>query len=210
MAKRSPPRGTRSPRRSAAAPRARDPRPPRASELDVALDLVRGGLLVLDGELRVERASASWADAFAIAPADVVGRPLSGIGRGEWNDATILERLSSLLRGGAPFRDHEVVRELPHGGRRVLRVAAALLTPPGSAQPRLLLAVADETDAREAAELRKALAAAEKARDAEAQAGRLRDEFVATVSHELRGPLGSIANCVHLHSPGQCHEPEQR
>src|SRR5262249_60575109 len=74
----------------------------------------------------------------------------------------------------------------------------------------LLFAVADETDAREAAELRKALAAAEKARDAEAQAGRLRDEFVATVSHELRGPLGSIANWVHLLSSGQVDEAVQR
>src|SRR5262249_60606023 len=94
--------------------------------------------------------------------------------------------------------DREVVRELAQGGRGVLRVAGALLPPPRSPQPRLLLAVADETDAREAAELRKALAAAEKARDAEAQAGRLRDEFVATVSHELRGPLGAIADWVHL------------
>jgi two-component system, chemotaxis family, CheB/CheR fusion protein len=210
MAKRLLPRGATATRRPVAAARARRPGAARLSELDVALDVVHEAVLVLDEELRVEKASAFFSDAFAIAPAEAVGRPLTELGRGEWNDAALLERLSSVLQGGAALRGHEIARELPQGGRRVLRVSAALLTPPGAPHPRLFLAAADETHARDVAELRKALAAAEKARDAEAQAGRLRDEFVATVSHELRGPLGSIANWVHLLSSGQVDEAVQR
>jgi hypothetical protein len=54
-------------------------------------------LLFLAADLTVIAASASFCHAFQIEPASVPGRPLSGLGGGEW----ALAQLSSLLRATA-------------------------------------------------------------------------------------------------------------
>jgi two-component system, chemotaxis family, CheB/CheR fusion protein len=178
--------------------------------IGAVFDIVRQSLLILDGELRVEKVSSCYCQTFRVRPEEVLGRGLFELGHGQWDVPTLRARLEEVLRAGTPMMDFELDRDLPHVGSRLLRLGAGIVSSPAAKKRRLLLAIEDATDAKAAAEARHALAAAEKARDAEAQAGRLRDEFVATVSHELRGPLGSIANWVHLLSSGSVDEAVQR
>ena len=58
---------------------------------------------------------------------------------------------------------------------------------------RILLAIEDRTELQHAAEERERLLALEtEARQRAEEADRVKDEFVATLSHELRGPLSSM------------------
>jgi len=178
--------------------------------IDAVFDIVRQSLLILDGELRVEKISACYCQTFRVRPEEVLGRGFFELGNGQWDVPALRARIEEVSRSGTPMMDFELDRELPHVGTRLVRLGAGIVSSPAAKERLLLVAIEDATDAKAAAEARHALAAAEKARDAEAQAGRLRDEFVATVSHELRGPLGSIANWVHLLSSGSVDEAVQR
>ena len=55
-------------------------------------------LLLIDGDLKVIAASASFCRDFQIEPAGVPGKRLSGLGEGEWD---VPQRSTSLLEGTA-------------------------------------------------------------------------------------------------------------
>jgi two-component system, sensor histidine kinase len=50
----------------------------------------------------------------------------------------------------------------------------------------------------------------EQARDAEAQAARRKDEFLAMLAHELRNPLAPVRNALHILMHGRGDDPERR
>jgi len=50
----------------------------------------------------------------------------------------------------------------------------------------------------------------EQARDAEAQAARRKDEFLAMLAHELRNPLAPVRNALHILMNGSGDDPERR
>src|SRR4029453_11951252 len=63
----------------------------------------------------------------------------------------------------------------------------------------ILLALEDKTQAKNVEKSRETLLAMEQAGRMRAEeADRLKDEFVATTSHELRGPLNAMVGWVHI------------
>jgi hypothetical protein len=105
-------------------------------------------LLLLDGELRVGGASESFCEAFQIDPATAVGSSLFDLGAGEWD----LPKLRVFLRGiadGTPQASAlETELERLEVEPRCLCIHGRLLAYEDLSQPRLLVAVADVTDAR--------------------------------------------------------------
>src|SRR5439155_25781538 len=87
--------------------------------------------------------------------------------------------------------------------RRNMGVSASRLSLGEPAPTRILLAIDDRTEEVRMAEDREHLLVQEEsaARQAES-ASRLKDEFIATVSHELRGPLNAMAGWVHVLGSG--------
>jgi two-component system CheB/CheR fusion protein len=178
-----------------------------------ALDVIRHGLVVLDAELKIERANAWFYQRFQASPSDIVGRPFLALDGGRWDAPGLAQLLLEAASADRVFSDFELDREFSGAGRRVLVLSARALRPSAGDHPaaeakrRVLLVIDDVTDARAAAEAREALARMERLQQAEAS--RLKDQFVATISHELRGPLSAIAAWVHVLLSGKSDRATQ-
>jgi two-component sensor histidine kinase len=129
-------------------------RPPARPEvaLTLAMALVASSdvpLLLLDGDLVVIAASASFCAAFHIDPASVAGQPVFSLGAGEWNARRLRSLLTATVSGQASVEAYEM--DLETGGQEPRRLVLKAQTLAYDAdQVRLLLTVADVTDARHA------------------------------------------------------------
>jgi len=160
---------------------------------------VREPLLILDGELRVEKANRAFYDGFQVGPEETQGRLLWELSNGQWDRPELRTALEEVLVKGSSFEDFEVEYDLPKIGRRIMALNARRLHHEHGGKGRALLAIEDRTEVKRAERGREAVLALEHAARERAEAAdQLKDEFVATVSHELRGPLTSIAGWMHI------------
>jgi two-component system CheB/CheR fusion protein len=142
------------------------------------------GILLLDGELRVLRANPRYCAIAATAAEDTVGRTLFELSRGLWDVPAMRALVEGARAGEGGSVDVEV--NVGDARARVVRVHVRPLEGTPSAPGRLLVVIDDV--------VRAGAAPAERAgyRDGG------RDEIIARAAHELRGPLGSISNWVHV------------
>jgi signal transduction histidine kinase len=131
-------------------------------------------LLILDRELRVAKVSRRYCELFGVERDDAVGCSLYALGVGRWSTLTVRALLEAALRGETPERV-SLECDFPSRGRRAATVhARPLATAPADAW---ILFVVEDTPAGPEASL---------------------DEFLGQLEHQLRGPLASIANWLHL------------
>ncbi len=105
-------------------------------------------LVLLDGDLAVIAASASFCQAFDIDPASAPGRRLFELGAGEWDAPQLRSLLRATLSGQAEIQAYEMdLERKDREGRRLVLNARKLDYGDGD-NVRLLLAVSDVTDAR--------------------------------------------------------------
>jgi two-component sensor histidine kinase len=134
-------------------------RPPSVSDVSLSLTLAVVGsstapLLLLDGDLTVISASASFCTAFGIDPATVQGIHISDLGEGEWRAPQLRVLLSATAAGEAEIEAYEMDLKIGDGPIHRLVVNAHKLDYGDEEPVRLLVAVADVTDARAAAKLK--------------------------------------------------------
>jgi len=111
-------------------------------------------ILLLDGELLVIAASASFSRAFRIDPAETSGRSVFDLGDGEWNVPQLRSLLKATLSGAANLASYEMDLKRADIGLRRLILNAHKLDYADPTSIRLLLAVSDVTDARLAERLK--------------------------------------------------------
>jgi len=180
-------------------------------ELQRALDYanaivstVRGPLLIMDGDLRVEKANRAYYVTFGVRPDGTEGRLLYELGDGQWDLPSLRTALEEVLPKDSSFEDFEVEREFPGIGRRTMCLNGRRLHHEPGRSERILLAIEDRTELKRAEQARDALLDLEQAARVRAEAAdHLKDEFVATVSHELRGPLTAMVGWMHILSSGE-------
>jgi two-component sensor histidine kinase len=140
-------------------------------------------VLLLDDDLRVKGASASFCDAFQLPPRAVPGRRLAELGGGEWDAPQLTSLLSATASGYAEVEAHELDLHPANQPIRHLRLNARKLDY-GVAEPsRLLLTIMDVT----------AALAEEKAR---ADLLQEKDVLLQEVQHRVANSLQIIASVL--------------
>ncbi len=105
-------------------------------------------LVLLDGDLRVIAASASFFTTFQIDAEGAIGQPFISLGDGEWNLPRLRSLLSATLSGAAAVQAYELELTSRRLGSRTLLLNAHLLAYGDGTEVRLLLGLSDVTDAR--------------------------------------------------------------
>jgi two-component system CheB/CheR fusion protein len=166
---------------------------------EAIVDTVGSPLLILNARLRVERANRSYYQVFGRTPEETEGQALSELGGGLWDVAELRRRLADLPAGGNEVKGLVVDGQVPGRGTRAMFVNARRLTLEESEAVRILISIEDRTEEIRAQRERESLLVQQERAARQAQmASRLKDEFIATVSHELRGPLNAMAGWVHV------------
>jgi len=145
---------------------------------------VREPLLALDAELHVKSANRAFYETFRVSPDETLGRFLYGLGDGQWDIPALRRLLEEILPRNPSFEDFEVEHDFEHIGPKTMLLNARCFPPEGRFEL-ILLAIEDVT-ARRSAER------------AVLEAERRKDEFIVTLAHELRNPLGAISMAAQL------------
>jgi two-component system CheB/CheR fusion protein len=165
---------------------------------------VRGPLLIMDGDLRVEKANRAYYDTFAARPEETEGRLLYELGGRQWDIPALRTALEEVLPKDSSFEGFEVSQDFPQIGPRTMTLNARRLRNEHGASERIFLAIEDRTALKRVEQKRDALLVLEQeARERAESADHLKDEFVATVSHELRGPLTAMVGWMHILTSGE-------
>jgi signal transduction histidine kinase/CheY-like chemotaxis protein len=152
---------------------------------DDIIATLREPFLVLDGDLRVKTANRSFYDSFHVSKGETENQFVYDLGNGQWDIPGLRQLLDEVLSRKKSVHDFEVEHTFPALGRKTMLLNARPF-PPDSEHPELiLLAVEDVSAVRERA-------------DELAEANRHKDEFLATLAHELRNPLAPIRNAVQI------------
>ncbi len=150
---------------------------------DDIIATLREPFLMLDSDLRVKTANRSFYDSFRVSKEETENRLVYDLGNGQWDIPGLRKLLDEVLSHSQSVHDFEVKHTFPTLGLKTMLLNARPF-PPDSKYPELiLLAVEDVSALRERA-------------DELAEANRNKDEFLATLAHELRNPLAPIRNAV--------------
>ncbi len=158
------------------------------------VETMREPLLVLDGDLRVLSANRAFYAMFKTSPAateQCLLYELGESGNRNWDIPALRRQLDEVLPHSSAFVDFEVTHVFPGIGEKTMRLNAIRLAWAGRAL--ILLAMEDDTQR---------LAAF----DALKQADRRKNEFLAMLAHELRGPLAPIRNALEIWRGGNASE----
>ncbi len=159
-----------------------------AKALIYADDIVatlREPFVVLDRDLRVKTANRSFYDSFHVSKGETENQFVYDLGNGQWDIPALRTLLDQVLSRNKSVHDFEVEHTFPALGRKTMLLNARPF-PPDSKHPELiLLAVEDVSAVRERA-------------DELAEVNRRKDEFLATLAHELRNPLAPLRNGLQI------------
>jgi PAS domain S-box-containing protein len=118
------------------------------------IETVRQPLVVLDSDLRVQRATSAFYETFRVSRAETEGRLLYDLGNGQWNIPRLREALGEALFRNESFQDMELEHAFPHIGRRRMRLNGKRISPDGEQRRSVLLSIEDISERRQEAEIR--------------------------------------------------------
>jgi len=111
------------------------------------VNTVREPLVVLDGNLRVISANASFYRTFRVTPVETEGNLLYELGNREWDIAPLRKLLEEVLPKRAEVSDYELDYVSPESGNKIMIINARRIVQEVGAQERdlLLLAIEEKT-----------------------------------------------------------------
>jgi two-component sensor histidine kinase len=128
--------------------------PQGAQSLALAMVAASGSpLLLIDGDLELIAASASFGRDFHIDVSGMVGHSIFGLGQGQWDSPQLHALLNATLAGPSDADAFEMTLDSDFREPRRLVLSASKLHYGEAEDVRLLLAVTDVTDARATADL---------------------------------------------------------
>ncbi len=150
---------------------------------DDIISTLREPFVVLDANLRVKTANRAFYDTFHVSKEETEHCSVYDLGDGQWDIPGLRQLLDDVISKKQPVHDFDVEHTFPDIGHKTMLLNARPF-PVDSQHPQLiLLAVEDVSELRQ--------------RDYELlEVSRHKDEFLATLAHELRNPLAPIRNAV--------------
>ncbi|WP_375503090.1 chemotaxis protein CheB [uncultured Nostoc sp.] len=165
---------------------------------EAIVETVQVPLIVLDSDLRVNKANRSFYETFQVSPAETTQSLIFELGNGQWNLRGLQPLLEDILVNNTSIQNLEVEHHFEHIGKKTMLLNGWKVIQQGEAQ-RILLAIEDITDRKQFELERSFILAQEQSARQEAQmANRAKDEFLSNLSHELRNPLNSILGWAQL------------
>ena len=166
-------------------------RPESSSSLGMALVMSSSTpLVLLDQDLVVQAASGSFCRSFSVNPDSVVGKELFALGNGEWDTPQLRSLMRSTASGRAAIDAYELELKRPGEAPRCLILNAHVLDHNPEEDLRVVLAVTDVTEARQAA------------RDMDAVV-REKDILLKEMSHRIANSLQIIASVLMQRGPSR-------
>jgi two-component sensor histidine kinase len=117
---------------------------------DAMIVTVRQPLLVLNAELRVERANPAFYDLFKVTPEQTSDRLIYDLGNGQWNIPALRHLLETVLGGEEHVENYRVEHEFEDIGHRIMLLNARRIESEEARPHLILLAITDVTDLEQA------------------------------------------------------------
>jgi PAS domain S-box-containing protein len=114
------------------------------------VETVREPLLVLDHQLHVERANRAFYRVFHVTPAETVGKFIYEINHHQWDIPSLRKLLEQILPQRITIEDFLVEHDFEHLGHRTMLLNARLIEDPLHKTERILLAIEDITERKQA------------------------------------------------------------
>jgi len=112
-----------------------------ANYADALIETIREPLLVLDGELRVKRATSAFCDQFRVSPDATEGRLLYDLGDRQWNIPALRSLLEEVLPKNAHVDDFKVAHTFPKIGKKTMLLNARRVAPADGEEPVIVLSI---------------------------------------------------------------------
>jgi PAS domain S-box-containing protein len=152
---------------------------------EAIVETVREPLLILDSDLKVRSANRAFYQTFHVEKKETEGRVIYELGNRQWDIPELRTLIGDILPRHSSFENFQVEQTFEHIGPRTMMLNAHRFDDADSNLELILLAIEDVTVRRQAEE-------------ALQDADRRKNEFLATLSHELRNPLSAIAYAVEI------------
>ncbi|MEH2121123.1 CheR family methyltransferase [Nostoc sp.] len=162
------------------------------------VETVQVPLIVLDSDLRVNKANRSFYETFQVSPSQTTQSLIFELGNGQWNLPELRSLLEDIFANDTSIQNLEVEHLFERIGQKTMLLNGWKIIQQGEPE-RILLAIEDITE-RKQFELERAnlLAQEQSARQQAQIANRAKDEFLSNLSHELRNPLNTILGWAQL------------
>jgi len=177
---------------------------------EAIVETVLDPLVILDESFRVQAANRSFYETFNVTARETEGKLIYDLGSGQWDIQTLRTLLTNVLATAEEFRGFEVHFDFPSIGRRTMLLNAGEVRQEAGKRRLILLGIQDVTEEKKMEEERGELVRVQAARAAAEDANRIKDEFLAICSHELRAPLSAIQGWAEMLARGDLDEETSR
>jgi PAS domain S-box-containing protein len=187
-------------------------------------------LVVLDDSLRMQTANRAFYEWFGASRDQTHGIPLSDLGDDEWRASSFWHSLKEMLTHDHEFETIELERDFPNAGRRTILLDARSLVRDGhglvivsfrdiskrkQAEQALIQSEARFRKLYESVDelyesAQREIKSREQAEEALRELNRRKDEFLATLAHELRNPLAPIRQASAISRAAAATEEQKR
>jgi two-component system CheB/CheR fusion protein len=113
---------------------------------EAILSCIDQPVLVLDGDLRVQRANPDFLDQFRLNHAQIGGLPLAELGSGQWDIPALNRLLEDLLPERRPLDDYRITHDFADLGTRTLSLCGRVIDDTEAGGSVIVLVVRDVTD----------------------------------------------------------------